>query len=66
MGLPQPNLLPVSYLTAASHWIIAYRNTLVVVLVKIVPGANAKVAVVDPEDVGLVGAHLLAQRFEAP
>lgn len=56
----QPNFFTASYLASTAGWIKAYRGTAKQETLAIVPAADVAVAMIDPEDVGSVGAHLLA------
>lgn len=56
----QPNFFTASYLASAANWIKAYRKIGKQETLAMNPSADAAVAMIDPEDVGNVGAHLLA------
>ncbi|KAH6653140.1 hypothetical protein BKA67DRAFT_519088 [Truncatella angustata] len=56
----QPNFFTASYLASAADWIKAYQSTGTQKPLAMVPAADVAVAMIDPEDVGNVGAHLLA------
>ncbi len=56
----QPNFFTITYLAAAANWIKEYQKTGKQTILKVVLDADANVAMIDPEDLGLVGAHLLA------
>jgi len=62
----QPNFFTASYLAAAVDWIKAYQKTGKQEALAMVPSADAAVAMIDPEDVGNVGAHLLALEDPTP
>lgn len=57
----QPNIFTVSYLATAVDWIKQYRKTGKQETFKTIANADADVAMIDPEDVGIIGAHLLSQ-----
>jgi uncharacterized protein YbjT (DUF2867 family) len=56
----QPNFFTASYLASAVEWIKVYRQTGNQEEFSMIPAADAAVAMIDPEDVGNVGAHLLS------
>lgn len=57
----QPNFFTASYLASGAEWIKTYRETgNTDHKLRIVLGEDAPVAMVDPSDVGKLGAHLLA------
>ncbi|SPJ77032.1 related to NmrA-like family protein [Fusarium torulosum] len=62
----QPNFFTASYLAAAVAWIKAYQKTGKQEALAMTPSADAAVAMIDPEDVGNVGAHLLALEDPTP
>lgn len=62
----QPNFSTASYLASAVDWIKAYQKTGKQETLAMIPAANAAVAMIDPEDVGNVGAHLLALEDPTP
>lgn len=62
----QPNFYTASYLMSAANWIKAYRKSGKQETLAIVPANDAAVAMIDPEDVGSVGAHLLALEDPTP
>lgn len=62
----QPNFFTASYLASTVEWIKAYRDTGAQTPLAIVPAADVAVAMIDPQDVGNVGAHLLALMDPTP
>lgn len=56
----RPNLFAENYLASAASWIKEYRKTGRKEALTIIPAADIGVAVIDPKDVGRVGARLLA------
>ncbi|KAF4764603.1 hypothetical protein N7455_011027 [Penicillium solitum] len=56
----QPNFYTASYLASIADWIKAYQKTGKQDTLSMIPAADAAVAMIDPEDVGTIGAHLLA------
>lgn len=56
----QPNFFIASYLASIADWVKAFQKTGSQETLAMVPAADAAVAMIDPEDVGCVGAHLLA------
>ncbi|GKT49559.1 uncharacterized protein ColSpa_09740 [Colletotrichum spaethianum] len=62
----QPNFFTASYLASAAEWIKEYRKTGKQETLSITSAAEAAVAMIDPEDVGSVGAHLLAIEDPTP
>lgn len=62
----QPNFFTASLLPAAVHWIKSYRATGKQELLAIVSAANAPVAMIDPDDIGDIGAHLLSLNDPTP
>lgn len=57
----QPNFSTRMYLASAAEWVKQYRKTGdLTALFKTNVAENAAVAMIDPEDVGSVGSHLLA------
>jgi uncharacterized protein YbjT (DUF2867 family) len=62
----QPNFFTISYLASAVDWVKAYQKTGKKELLAIVPGGDAAVAMIDPEDVGNIGAHLLSLTDPTP
>ncbi|PVH67357.1 NAD(P)-binding protein [Cadophora sp. DSE1049] len=62
----QPNFFTASYLASTVDWIKAYRKTGKQETLAMVPAADAAVAMIDPEDVGNIGAHLLALEDPMP
>jgi uncharacterized protein YbjT (DUF2867 family) len=62
----QPNFFTASFLASAAEWVKEYRKTGKRETLSITPAAEAAVAMIDPEDVGSVGAHLLALEDPTP
>jgi uncharacterized protein YbjT (DUF2867 family) len=62
----QPNFFTSTYLAFAADWIKAYQKTGKQETLAMNPSADAPVAMIDPEDVGNVGAHLLALEDPTP
>ncbi|KAH6714137.1 hypothetical protein BKA61DRAFT_607257 [Leptodontidium sp. MPI-SDFR-AT-0119] len=62
----QPNFFTISYLASVADWVKKYRETGEQQMLTMVPAADVPVAMVDPEDVGNVGAHLLALDDPSP
>jgi len=62
----QPNFFTATYLASAADWIKTYQKTGKQETLAIVPAADAAVAMIDPEDVGNIGAHLLALEDPTP
>jgi uncharacterized protein YbjT (DUF2867 family) len=62
----QPNFFTASYLAVAADWIKAYRTTGKQETLAMNPSADTAVAMIDPEDVGNIGAHLLALEDPTP
>jgi uncharacterized protein YbjT (DUF2867 family) len=62
----QPNFFTASYLASTVDWIKTYRKTGRQETLAIVPAADAAVAMIDPEDVGTIAAHLLALEDPTP
>jgi uncharacterized protein YbjT (DUF2867 family) len=62
----QPNFFTASYLAAAADWIKAYQTTGKQETLALTPSADTAVAMIDPEDVGNIGAHLLALEDPTP
>lgn len=62
----QPNFFTATYLTSTVDWIKAYQKTGKQTALGIIPAADAAVAMIDPKDVGNVGAHLLALEDTTP
>lgn len=62
----RPNLFTATLLPPAIHWIKSYRSTGKQELLAIVPAADTAVAMIAPEDIGDVGAHLLALEDPTP
>jgi uncharacterized protein YbjT (DUF2867 family) len=62
----QPNFFTASYLASTVDWIKAYRKTGKQTPLVMIPAADAAVAMIDPEDVGNVGAYLLALEDTTP
>ena len=56
----QPNFYSNMYLASAAEWVNKYKKTGIQEPLKLILGADQAAALVDPEDVGLVGANLLA------
>ncbi|CAO3669850.1 unnamed protein product [Umbelopsis vinacea] len=56
----QPNLFTVTLLASTANWIKQYQETGKQETLAIVLAADTPVAVIDPEDVGKIGAYLLA------
>jgi uncharacterized protein YbjT (DUF2867 family) len=56
----QPNFFTISYLASVADWIKQYQKTGNQETLAIIPAADAPVAMIDPEDVGKIGAYLLA------
>ncbi|KEQ90464.1 hypothetical protein AUEXF2481DRAFT_567999 [Aureobasidium subglaciale EXF-2481] len=55
----QPNFFTAMYLSSAAQWIKAYRRTGNQEVLKTNVAEDVAVAMIDPRDVGKVGAHLL-------
>ena len=62
----QPNFFTASYLASAANWIKEYRKTGKQGEFSTTLAEDAAVAMIDPEDVGNVGAHLLALEDTTP
>ncbi|KZL84207.1 hypothetical protein CI238_11761 [Colletotrichum incanum] len=62
----QANFFTASYLASASEWVKEFRKTGKQETLYITPAAEAAVAMIDPEDVGSVGARLLALEDPTP
>ena len=62
----QPNFFTTSYLASAVDRIKAYQKTGKQETLAMIPAADAAVAMIDPEDVGNVGEHLLALEDPTP
>ncbi|CZR66550.1 related to NmrA-like family protein [Phialocephala subalpina] len=62
----QPNFFTASYLDSAADWIKSYQKTGKQDTLSMNPAENVAVAMIDPEDVGNVGAHLLALEDPSP
>jgi uncharacterized protein YbjT (DUF2867 family) len=62
----QPNFFTASYLASAADWIKAYQKTGKQEILATNLSADAAVAMINPEDVGNVGAHLLALEDTTP
>ena len=62
----QPKFFTASYLASASNWIKAYQKSGQQEILVMVLAADAAVAMIDPEDVGTVGQHLLALEDTTP
>ncbi|GJC97918.1 nmrA-like family protein [Colletotrichum higginsianum] len=62
----QPNFFTASYLASAANWVRSYQKTGKQETLQIAPASDAAVAMIDPEDVGSVGAHLLALEDPTP
>lgn len=62
----QPNFYTTTYLGACAGWIREHKMTGKQTPLKIVPAEDVKVAMIDPEDVGKIGAHLLALEDDTP
>lgn len=62
----QPNFFSTTYLTSTADWIKSYRKTGKQEILNIVPDADIAVAMIDPDDVGAIGAHLLALEGPKP
>lgn len=56
----QPNFFTISFLASSVDWIKAYQRTGKQETLAMIPTADAEVAMIDPEDIGNIGAHLLA------
>lgn len=56
----QPNYFTGTYLASAVEWVKAYRSTGTQGVLALIPEADTTAAIIDPEDIGNVGAHLLA------
>ncbi|KAL1592968.1 hypothetical protein SLS59_009612 [Nothophoma quercina] len=56
----QPNFFTTTFLATAVGWIQKYQDTGKQEVLAILSTADGAVAMIDPEDVGKVGAHLLA------
>lgn len=56
----QPNFFTTTFLATAVGWIQKYQNTGKQEVLAMLSTADGAVAMIDPEDVGNVGAHLLA------
>jgi uncharacterized protein YbjT (DUF2867 family) len=56
----QPNFFTVTFLASIVEWMKAYQKTGKQETLVMMPAADGAVAMIDPEDVGNVGAHLLA------
>ncbi|KAK5627476.1 hypothetical protein RRF57_003191 [Xylaria bambusicola] len=62
----QPNSFAPLYLQTSADFIKQYRNTGKQGILKLVASADAPVAIVDPHDIGVFAAHLLAQQDPTP
>jgi uncharacterized protein YbjT (DUF2867 family) len=62
----RPNFFAPTILSSAVDWIKKYKETGKQEILSMVPAANAPVAVIDPTDVGIVAAHLLALEDPSP
>ncbi|TGO48367.1 hypothetical protein BCON_0242g00030 [Botryotinia convoluta] len=62
----QPNFFSTTYLASTADWIKSYRKTGKQETLNIVPDADMAVAMIDPDDVGTIGAHLLALEDPKP
>ncbi|THY20787.1 NAD(P)-binding protein [Aureobasidium pullulans] len=62
----QPNFFTATYLASAAGWIKEYRKTGKQEVFKTNVAEDAVVAMIDPYDIGEVGAHLLALDDVAP
>lgn len=62
----QPKFFTASYLASTVAWIKAYQKTGKQETLAMIPAADAAVAIIDPEDVGNIGAHLLALEDPMP
>ena len=62
----QPNFFTASYLASAAEWIQKFRKEGTQAPLCVVPAADAHVAMLDPEDVGAVGAFILALDDPSP
>lgn len=54
----QPNFFTTTYLASTAVWIKSYQKTGKQKTLATNPAANVAVAMIDPEDVGSIGAHL--------
>ncbi|KAF1816251.1 hypothetical protein P152DRAFT_454510 [Eremomyces bilateralis CBS 781.70] len=57
----QPNSFSNFYLSAAAGWIKQYRKTGKQDTLRLMASPAAPVGIIDPEDVGVVAAHLLSE-----
>ncbi|KAJ4302837.1 hypothetical protein N0V90_001728 [Kalmusia sp. IMI 367209] len=57
----QPNIFSHFYLSTAAEWIKEYRKTGKQDLLRLIASADGPVGIIDPDDVGIVAAHLLLQ-----
>jgi hypothetical protein len=62
----QPNFFTASYLASAVDWIKEYQKTGKQETLAMIPAADAAVAMIDPNNVGNIGAHLLAIEGPTP
>ncbi|THV44346.1 hypothetical protein BGAL_0666g00030 [Botrytis galanthina] len=62
----QPNFFSTTYLASTADWIESYRKTGKQETLNIIPDADIAVAMIDPDDVGTIGAHLLALEDPKP
>ncbi|KAF7920009.1 hypothetical protein BELL_0581g00090 [Botrytis elliptica] len=62
----QPNFFSTTYLASTADWIKSYRKTGKQETLNIVPDADMAVAMIDADDFGTIGAHLLALEDPKP
>jgi uncharacterized protein YbjT (DUF2867 family) len=62
----QPNFFTATYLASTAGWIKSYQKTGKQEILAMNPAADVAVAMIDPEDVGNIGAHLLALEDPTP
>ncbi|KAL5337939.1 hypothetical protein BJX70DRAFT_408977 [Aspergillus crustosus] len=57
----QPNIFSTTYLSTAADFIKQYRKTGKQETLKLMASKNAPVGIIDPDEVGVVAAHLLSE-----
>lgn len=62
----RPNIFTGVCLGFAANWVSQYKNTGKQETLEVILDADTPVAVIDPQDVGIVGAHLLALEDPTP
>ncbi|CAO3702405.1 unnamed protein product [Rhizopus stolonifer] len=62
----RPNIFTGACLSSAASWISQYKNTGKQETLEVVLDADIPAAMIDPQDVGIIGAHLLALEDPTP